>query len=193
MHRRQRHWARLFAAGSALLALVASCGLGDDNAVVTADDTTGGTTADTEGHADANEGDAGRGENGTGEGLPNACPVEGCRVFITDAVPAADGAELTLTFEANFTPDFERNHIHVFWDSQDPGAVTSDFQDKGFTVQGRWDPTDHYPRYDTHADASVTSDARVGSRVICVEAADGDHVVIDAGLYVCKDVASLVS
>jgi hypothetical protein len=117
--------------------------------------------------------------------------VEGCKILITSA--EASGDEIKLVFDANFTPDFERNHIHVFWDSQDPGAVGSDFQDEGFSEQGRWHPTDEYPEYATQADASVASEFRAGSTTICVTAGDTDHAVIDPGLTACRDVADLVS
>jgi hypothetical protein len=138
------------------------------------------------------------GEAGTGgsdelgsDALPNACPVEGCQIFITNA-EASDG-EIKLTFEANFTPDFERNHIHLFWDSHPVGAVGSDFAERGFTAQGNWHPTDEYPEYVTQADASVASEFREGSTVICATAGDTDHAVIDPSLVACRDVSDLVS
>lgn len=123
--------------------------------------------------------------------LPNACPVEGCIVEIVGA--EASGDEIALTFSANYTPDFERNHIHVFWDSQEPGAVSSDFQQRGFATQGKWHPTDDYPAYTTQADASVSSEFRDGSTTLCVTAADTDHAVIDPSIVDCRDVAELLT
>jgi len=124
--------------------------------------------------------------------LPNACPSEGCEIFIVDAM-TADGGEITLTFDANFSPEFERNHIHVFWDSQEPGAVSSDYDTRGFDIQGKWHPTDDYPTYITTADASVGADSRQGSTTVCVTAADTDHAVIDPGIVACRDVGELLS
>ena len=131
------------------------------------------------------ESEAGRSE------LPNACPAEGCAIVIADAT-ASDG-EIALTLDANFTPDFERNHMHIFWDSQQAGAVSSDFQERGFAEQGKWHPTDEYPEYVTQADASVASEFRGDSTTICVTAADTDHAVIDPSITECRDVADLLS
>jgi hypothetical protein len=123
--------------------------------------------------------------------LPNACPVEGCKISIVSA--ERNGDEIALVFETNYTPDFERNHMHVFWDSQEPGSVSSDFAAKGFAVQGKWNPTDEYPGYSTQADASVLSEFRGDSTTICVTAGDTDHAVIDATLVDCRDVSELLS
>lgn len=123
--------------------------------------------------------------------LPNACPVDGCTVKITSAA-AATGGEVALVFEANYTPDFERNHIHVFWDSQEAGAVSSDFQDRGFETQGKWHPTDDYPEYVTQADVSVASEFRGDSTTLCVTAADTDHAVLDPAITECRDVAEFL-
>lgn len=123
--------------------------------------------------------------------LPNACPVDGCEISIADAV-AQDG-EIAVTFDANFTPNFERNHIHIFWDSQDAGAVSSDFQERGYAEQGKWHPTDEYPNYVTQADASVSSEFRGDSTTLCVTAADTDHAVINADIVQCRDVSELLN
>ena len=138
--------------------------------------------------ADDNAGE----DEGGGSDLPNTCPAEGCKILIDGAEEGPDG-EIQLTFNANFTPDFEQNHIHVYWDSQETGAVSSDYEAKGFDVQGKWHPTDEYPVYVTQSDASVGSDSRGESTTVCVTAADTDHAVIDASIYVCEDVAELLS
>jgi hypothetical protein len=161
-----------------LALVVAACGGEGDGTVSEA------------GAAGGDEAASAAGELGS-SALPNACPVEGCRIFINSAEAA--GSEIALVFEANFTPDFERNHIHVFWDSQEPGAVSMDYLERGFTEQGKWHPTDDYPEHVTQADASVSSEFRQGSTTICVTAADTDHNVIDPGLFACRDVADLVS
>jgi hypothetical protein len=126
------------------------------------------------------------------DNLPNACPVDGCRIEIVSASGTAEG-ELAVSFEANFTPDFERNHIHVFWDSQESGAVGSDFQQAGFEVQGKWHPTDDYPDYVTQADASVSSEFRGDATTLCATAGDTDHAVIDPTIVECLDVAEYLN
>jgi hypothetical protein len=125
-----------------------------------------------------------------GDVMPNACPVEGCLITIVDA--SRSGDEIALTVEANYQPDFERNHMHFFWNSQEPGAVSSDFAERGFAVQGKWHPTDEYPNYSTQADASVSSEFRGESTTICVTAADTDHAVLDPDMVDCRDVADLL-
>lgn len=47
---------------------------------------------------------------------PNACPIDGCEVTITGVSQAGD--ELELTYDANFTPDVSKNHIHAWWGEQ---------------------------------------------------------------------------
>lgn len=126
---------------------------------------------------------------GTDE-LPNACPVDGCVISIA-SVDAVDG-EIAVTFDANFTPDFERNHIHIYWDAYEAGSVSSDFQERGFTEQGKWHPTDEYPSYTTQSDASVSSEFRGESTTLCVTAADTDHSVIDPDMEECRDVSELI-
>ena len=122
---------------------------------------------------------------------PKACPVDGCQISIASA--ASSGGEIALEFEANYTPDFERNHIHVFWDSQEPGAISSDFEERGFEEQGKWHPTADYPAYVTQADASVSSEFRGDSTTLCVTAADTDHAVIDPSIFECMDVAEYLN
>jgi hypothetical protein len=156
--------------------LLSGCGDSDSDS--------SGTTA--EGAAPT---DSAGGEDGA---LPNACPADGCAVSI-EAVAASDsGDELEVTFDANFTPDFERNHIHVFWASQEPGAVSSDFAERGFETQGKWNPTADYPTYTTQEDVSVNAESRAGSTQLCVTASDGAHAVINDSLFSCTDVADLL-
>lgn len=167
-----------------LIVALAGAACSSDSPVTSTDDPGESSADDTGTDSSGDDGDAG--------GLPNACPSEGCEVFVVDA-EATDDGELSLTFEANFTPDFERNHIHVFWDTQEPGAVSSDFESKGFEVQGKWHPTDEYPVYVTQADASTSADSRGDSTTVCVTAADTDHAVLDAGIFACRDVADQLS
>jgi len=131
------------------------------------------------------EEDAGEGE------MPNACPVDGCSISIVSASEAADG-EVAVVFEANYTPDFERNHIHIYWDTYEAGSVSSDFQERGFDEQGKWHPTDEYPNYTTQSDASVSSEFRGDSTTLCVTAADTDHSVIDPEKEECLDVSEFI-
>ena len=125
-----------------------------------------------------------------GDALPNACPVDGCSISIA-SMEAADG-EVALVFDANFTPDFERNHIHIYWDAYEAGSVSSDFQERGFDEQGKWHPTDEYPNYTTQSDASVASEFRGESTTLCVTAADTDHSVIDPTIEECVDVSEFI-
>ncbi|MGF1596992.1 MAG: hypothetical protein ACFCVK_08660 [Acidimicrobiales bacterium] len=148
---------------------------------------------DAEGVSAGGEGDAGvvdEAPDGADE-LPNDCPAGGCVITIEGA-KAGDGGEIQLTLDANYTPDFERNHIHVYWDVYEAGAVSADFQNNGYDEQGRWDPTDSYPRYLTQAETSVASAFRQGSTTLCVTAANSDHTVIDASIVDCMDVGDLV-
>ena len=86
------------------------------------------------------------------EDLPNACPVDGCEVRIVDAAKAGD--ELSVTFEANFTPDMARNHIHVWWGESYKIEQVSNNAEPAYGVkQGDWHPTDEYPAYTTQSAA----------------------------------------
>jgi hypothetical protein len=117
----------------------------------------------------------------------NACPQEGCKISIKDVV--REGDELTLTFSANFTPDFARNHIHVYWDTFTAEQVSDDAASRGVTP-GSWHPTDEYPTYTTKSEAKVAE--RGESTTICVTTGDRNHNVIDATLFECEDVAQLL-
>ncbi len=116
---------------------------------------------------------------------PNACPVDGCEVRITGVKRA--GAELALTFEANFTPDLSKNHLHVWWgELYTVEQVSDDAEPVHKVTQGDWHLTDDYPAYTTQGAASPS--ARGGARRLCVSAADRNHIVIDVTAYHCVDV-----
>jgi hypothetical protein len=117
----------------------------------------------------------------------NACPVEGCKVAITDA--QAEGQEIRLTWEANYRPDFSKNHIHVYWDIYTADQVSNDAAARGVT-QGEWVPTGDYPEFVT--EGAVSTSARGSSTTVCVTAGDRDHNVIDSSLVDCRDVSALL-
>jgi hypothetical protein len=116
----------------------------------------------------------------------NACPQDGCVVGIADVVAAGD--ELTITFEADFAPDLDRNHFHVYWDVFSAQQVSSDAVDNG-VEQGEWVPTDSNP-YTT--EGATSTSVRGESTMLCVTAADGDHAVIDTSSVECQDVSDLL-
>lgn len=117
----------------------------------------------------------------------NACPVEGCKIRITDVKPSGD--ELAITWEANFTPDFARNHVHVFWDSFTAAQVSNDAAEHNLK-QGEWVPTGENPTFVT--EGAVAKSTRGASTTICVTAGDRDHNVINSDLVDCRDVAALL-
>jgi hypothetical protein len=161
--------ARAFAPGLIVLALVAvGCG-GDD-------DDSGAPTSTSRGDAAAQNG-----------GTQNACPVDGCEITITDAQP--EGAELRVTWETNFDPDFSKNHIHVYWDTYTADQVTNDAAARGET-QGEWVPTGDDPEFVT--EGAVSTSVRGDSTTICVTAGDRDHDVIDSSIVNCRDVSDLL-
>jgi len=122
---------------------------------------------------------------GSGDPVANACPAEGCEITIVEA--SANGDEVEVTWDANFLADFTRNHIHIYWDNYTADEVSSDAEDRGVT-QGDWSPTDEYPAYVTE---SATSTANRGeSTILCVTAADRDHVVLDSSIVHCFDVSA---
>lgn len=119
--------------------------------------------------------------------MPNACPVDGCEVKIVKVVKT--GNELTLTFQANFTPDVSKNHIHVWWGENYTVKQVSNNAETAYGVkQGDWHPTDDYPSYVTQSAASVT--VRNGAHTLCVSAADRNHDILDPNVYQCVDVSS---
>lgn len=120
--------------------------------------------------------------------VANACPADGCRIKIVGAERGA--AELSITWEANFRPDVSRNHIHVYWDIYKAEQVSDDAASRGVTP-GDWTVTDAYPTFVTQSAASVAN--RGTSTKLCVTAADRDHIVLDASLVDCRDVADLLA
>lgn len=124
------------------------------------------------------------GETSVDSPASNACPPEGCEITITAVEP--DGDELAVTFEANFLPDFSRNHIHVFWDDVSADQVSSDAESRG-VEQATWTPTDEYPVFVTGSETSLAT--RPDSTMLCVTAGDRDHVVIDSSMVHCMDVS----
>ncbi len=120
----------------------------------------------------------------SGDATQNACPVDGCRIAITNV--AVDGQELRVVWSANFDPDFSKNHIHVYWDTYTADQVTNDADARGQT-QGEWVPTGDYPEFVT--EGAVSTSARGNSTTVCVTAGDRDHNVIDSSIVDCKDVS----
>ena len=117
----------------------------------------------------------------------NACPVDGCRVVITDVQKS--GTELRITWKTNYKPDFAKNHVHVYWDKYTADQVSNDAKARG-QVQGEWVPTADYPVYVT---GDVVSTSKRGtSTKLCVTAGDRDHNVIDSSIVNCRDVANLL-
>lgn len=126
-------------------------------------------------------------EDASSAAAQNACPVEGCKIAITDAV--ADGQEIRLTWEANFDPDFSKNHVHVYWDTYSADQVSNDAADRN-VVQGEWVPTGDDPEFVT--EGAVSTSARGTSTTVCVTAGDRDHNVIDSSITDCRDVSALL-
>jgi hypothetical protein len=149
----------------ASMALLAACGGDDDDD----DASPAATTAP---------------ESGAGQ---NACPVDGCSVTITDV--QNEGDELRVTWETNYTPDFSKNHVHVYWDTFTADQVSDDAAERG-VEQGEWVPTGDHPDFIT--EGAVSTSARGDSTTICVTAGDRDHNVIDSSLVDCRDVADLL-
>jgi hypothetical protein len=117
----------------------------------------------------------------------NACPVDGCKITITDV--QRDGEELRVVWTANFTPDFAKNHIHVYWDTYTADQVSNDAAGRGVT-QGEWVPTGDYPEFVT--EGAVSTSARGTSTTVCVTAGDRDHNVVDSTIVNCRDVSALL-
>lgn len=113
----------------------------------------------------------------------NACPVDGCRVEITNAKHV--GNQVRLTWKTNFKPDFSKNHVHVFWNIYTADQVSNDAKARG-VVQGEWVPTDDYPAYVTGG--AVSTAKRGKSTTLCVTAGDRLHNVIDSSIVDCRDV-----
>ena len=119
------------------------------------------------------------------DAMPNACPVDGCKVMITEIKPSGD--ELELTFEANFTPDLSKNHIHIWWGEHFTVEQVSRNAETAHGVkQGKWHLTDDYPAYKTQGAVSTT--VRGDATTICVSVSDRDHNILDTNAYHCMDV-----
>ncbi|HEX6118704.1 MAG TPA: hypothetical protein VFZ03_04575 [Dongiaceae bacterium] len=118
--------------------------------------------------------------------LPNACPVDGCEVRISSV--QKEGDELRLTFDANFSPDFARNHIHVWWgDNFKVEQVSNNAEPVHHVTQGEWHPTGDYPSYVTQS--AVSTKVRGKATTICVSAADRNHDILDVARFQCMDVS----
>ena len=118
--------------------------------------------------------------------MPNACPIDGCEVTITGVKQAGD--ELELTYEANFTADVSKNHIHAWWGEQyTVEQVGRNAESDHGVTQGRWHRHDDYPTYVTKE--AVSTSVREGATTICVSPADRDHNILDVSLYHCVDVS----
>jgi ABC-type glycerol-3-phosphate transport system substrate-binding protein len=117
--------------------------------------------------------------------LTNACPVDGCSITITDVQP--DGDELRITWETNFAPEFSKNHIHLYWDTYTAKEVSANAESEHGVTQGNWLPTDAWPELVTEGAVSVAE--RAGSTMLCVTAADFEHIVLDLDLVKCFDVS----
>lgn len=117
---------------------------------------------------------------------PNACPVDGCEVTIVGIQKAGD--ELELAYEANFSPDVSKNHIHAWWgEIYTVEQVSRNAETVHGVDQGRWHRHDDYPTYVTTEAASTA--VREGATTICVSPADRDHNILDVSLYHCVDVS----
>ena len=116
--------------------------------------------------------------------LPNACPVDGCEVKIMGMKRAGD--ELELTFEANFTPDVSKNHLHVWWGEKfTVEQVGRNAEPVHGVTKGSWHRHDDYPTYITQGAASTSE--RGDATTVCVSAADRNHNILDIKLYNCVD------
>ena len=117
---------------------------------------------------------------------PNACPVDGCEVKIVAV--QKEGNELRLTFEANYTPDMSRNHIHVWWgENYKVEQVSNNAEPVHHVKQGEWHPTADYPTYTTQSAVSLS--LRGTAKSICVSAGDRNHDIIDVTKLHCMDVS----
>lgn len=124
------------------------------------------------------------------KGMPNACPIDGCIVKITNVAKAGD--ELELTFDSNFQPDVSKNHFHVWWGELYTVEQVGRNAQSAFGVEkGRWHRHDDYPTYVTTNAASTSM--RNGATTICVTAADRGHNILDPKLYHCVDASNFLN
>ena len=157
----------------ALSSVVAACG---DDDTETTDDTTTEESAD---GADSTEGES--------EVVQNACPAEGCLIDFASVEESGD--EIEVTWDINYDPALNSNHIHIYWDNFSADQVSNDAADRG-VEQGEWVPTDDSPTYVTSG--AVSTSVRGESTTLCLVAADRDHNVIDSSTEVCRDVSDLL-
>lgn len=129
------------------------------------------------------------GTAGSSDGAPvqNSCPVDGCQISFVDITK--DGDELEVTWQANFLPDFDRNHVHIYFDKFTAEQVSSDAESVHGVEQGQWVPTDVYPVFVTEGPVSLLGDHVTDT--LCVTAADRDHAVLDTGAVDCRDISDL--
>lgn len=121
-----------------------------------------------------------------GDAMPNSCPVDGCEIKILRVAP--ENGELRVTFDANFTPDVSKNHIHVWWGEQyDVKQVGRNAKSEFGVVQGKWHRHDDYPEYLTTGAASLR--VRGTATTLCTTAADRNHNVLDPVLHHCLDIS----
>lgn len=123
----------------------------------------------------------------TEDATQNACPAEGCTIDFADLQKSGD--EIEVTWEINFNPDLNNNHIHIYWNNFTAAQVSNDATDRN-VEQGEWIPTDSAPTYVTGG--AVSTSVRGDSTTLCLVAADRDHNVIDEGVEVCRDVSDLL-
>jgi hypothetical protein len=121
--------------------------------------------------------------------MTNACPVDGCQVKIVSVEKAGD--ELSVTFEANYAPDFSKNHFHVWWgENYTVEQVSNNAETVHHVKQGDWHPTADYPAYTTQSSVSVKE--RGSATTLCVSPGDRNHDIIDVKIMDCRSVADLL-
>lgn len=121
--------------------------------------------------------------------MTNACPVDGCQVKIVSVEKAGD--ELEVTFEANYAPDFSKNHFHVWWgENYTVEQVSNNAETVHHVKQGDWHPTADYPAYTTQSSVSVKE--RGEATTLCVSPGDRNHDIIDVKIMDCRSVADLL-
>ncbi len=124
-----------------------------------------------------------------GQEMTNACPVDGCQVKIVSVEKAGD--ELKVTFEANYAPDFSKNHFHVWWgENYSVEQVSNNAETVHHVKQGDWHPTADYPLYTTQSSVSVKE--RGEATTLCVSPGDRNHDIIDVKIMDCRSVADLL-
>ncbi|NNE73896.1 MAG: hypothetical protein HKN26_09545 [Acidimicrobiales bacterium] len=119
----------------------------------------------------------------------STCPAdEGCVVEFVSAT--VDGEQLTLTWTANFVPNANRNHLHIYWDTFTPAQVSDDASDRN-VAQGLWTESASPTGFTTGG--ATAPAARGDATRLCAVAADRDHRVIDEGDQRCIDVTAALA